>query len=96
MIYFDIMINWTTIDTIAVQRIEGKPGEMCEYQIRYPKGFESIKIYHHYDKGYFPLMCATIEALREGGYNPQKGELHATDETKMRRAKWGVESETTD
>ena len=70
MIYFDVCINYDTIDTIAAQRVETNNSGVHRYLIRHPKGYEHDSIFHQYKDGYFPLMCKIVDVLKKGGYKP--------------------------
>jgi len=68
MFILDVKINFETIDSIEIQRVKNTKSGTNTYCIRKPEGFESIKIKHHYDEGYLPLLRKVIFILDTKGY----------------------------
>jgi hypothetical protein len=68
MFIIDVLINYDKIDSIQIQRIKNTKSGTNTYKIVSPKGFEKIKIRHHYDDGYLPLLINVLNTLEENGY----------------------------
>jgi hypothetical protein len=75
MLIVDVSVNrFPYIDSIQIQRISGKPGEICNYKIRKPEGFDDMTFAHHYDDGYFLLLVDVVKHLELSGYAPKIGD----------------------
>lgn len=72
----DISVNRKKIvDSIAIKRISGKPGEVCTYKIDYPEGpWCDVEMKHEYDAGYFPLLLEALTTMSVFGYQPKREE----------------------
>lgn len=74
MLVIDVSVNRKKlIDTIYINRKEGKMGEVCRYRIVKPEGpWNDIDIYHPYDDGYFDLLVKAVNLMKKYKYKQKK------------------------
>jgi len=63
MLIIKVFVNLEQIDEVWIQRTAGQAGEVCEYRICKPAGYDTV-ITHDYNRGYADLLYRAMDVLR--------------------------------